>query len=376
MNDLLYRFADLVSRIITSAWFWYAFIALLVLMLATSVYRRIKLRTIEKIQYSRSFSVDGIFVDESLELIEMMSNPTWFPLFSIKMEFFLPSGLTVDGVTCNEYTKLTSVFNVPPFSTVRKVHTIKADKRSHYKLFTSCIKYRGFEFTYDSEIDFYAYPNQYDAGVSLPTDIFRAGEAISNRKYMDDPFFFSGIRAYRPGDPVRSINYKASVRSFSGGVRQFMCNEYDSSRNYDSMIFLDLTAYPEVELESVAQVELGLRYACYLFGLGIRNGGSVGFCTNCAVESSRYIHIPCGSGELHTKLILEQFAEISPYAKHDYSMTKILQTHAPQLSKTTDVYWITPFIDDKTAEALSWLQQKGRNVQVIHLSKGEQNETF
>ena len=371
MNDLFYRFADFVSRIITSVWFWYSLIALVVLILVDKAYKRMKLRTIERIQYSRAFSADGIFSGESLELIETMSNPTWFPLFSVRMDFFMPSGLTVDDVICNEYTKLTSVFNLPPFSTVRKKHTVKADRRSHYKLFTSCIKYRGFEFTYDSPIDFYAYPSQYDANTSFPTDMFRAGEAISNRKYIDDPFFFSGIRAYRPGDSVRSINYKASVRSFSGGVRHFMCNEYDSSRNYDSMIFLDLTTYPEVELESATQVELGLRYACYLFGLGIKNGGSVGFCTNCAVEDSRYIHIPCGTGELHTKHILEQFAEISPYAKRDYSMSKILQMHSPQLSEGTDVYWITPFIDDKTAQVLAMLQRKGRNVQVIHLSRGE-----
>ena len=282
----------------------------------------------------------------------------------------MPSGLTVDDVECNEYTKLASVFNIPPFSTVRKIHTLKADRRDHYKLFTAYTKYRGFEYIYNSEIDFYAYPNQYDADVNFSPDIFRAGEAIANQKYIEDPFFFSGIRTYRPGDPMRSINYKASVRSFSGGMRQLMCNEYDSSRNYDSMIFLDLTTYPEVEIGSAEQVERGLRYACYLFGLGIKNGGSVGFCANCAVDKSRYIHIPCGSSEFHTKLVLEQFAEISPYSRRDYSMVSILQKYAQELTLGTDIYWITTFVDDKIAEILAMLQRTGRNVQVIPLSKG------
>ena len=372
MADIFYKIADVATCMILSTWFWIVLLMIAVLIITISLYRKLKLWAIEKIIYSRSFSTDGIFVGETLELVETIRNPTWFPLFALNMEFFMPSGLTVDGVKCNEYTKLTSVFNVPPFSTVTKTHIVKADRRDHYKLFTAHTKYRAFEYTYDSSIDFYAYPNQYDADINFSSDIFRAGEAIADRKYIEDPFFFSGLRGYRPGDSMRSINYKASVRAFSGGVRRLMCNEYDSSRNYDSMIFLDLTAYPEVEIDNIDQVEIGLRYACYLFGLGVNNGGSVGFCANCAIETSRYIHIPCGNSEIHTKLILEQFAEISPYAKRDYSMATILQNHAPQLSRGTDIYWITPFVDAKTAEILSMLQRTGRNIQVIPLLKGEQ----
>lgn len=372
MDEFLYNLKDLAARTITSSWFWIVLLAATVLILAISLYRKLKLRAIRKAVYSRSFSTDGIFVGEQLEFAEAVTNPTWFPLFALKMEFFMPSGLTVDDVECNEYTKLTSVFNIPPFSTVRKTHIVCADRRDHYKLFTAHTKYAGYEYIYDSPIDFYAYPKQYDADVSFSPDIFRAGEAIANQKYIEDPFFFSGLRAYRLGDSMRSINYKASVRSFSGGVRQLMCNEYDSSRNYDSMIFLDLTNYPESKIDSTDQVELGLRYACYLFGLGIKNGGSVGFCANCAVERSHYIHIPCGSSELHTKLVLEQFAEISPYSRRDYSMLSILQKYAPEISLGTDIYWITTLVDDKIAEILSVLQHTGRNVQVIPLSTGAQ----
>ena len=372
MSDVLFRLMDFVSRLLSSPYFWLFFFISFVLTILVVLYRKIKLRTLEKIIYSRSFSDDGIFVGETLELIETISNPTYFPLFAVKMDFFMPSGLTVDGIKCNEYTKLTSVFNVPPFSTVKKVHTVKADIRDHYKLFTAHTKYRTFEYTYDSAIDFYAYPNRFDADESFSADIFRAGEAIANHKYIEDPFFLSGIRDYRLGDPMRTVNFKASVRSFSGGMYRLMSNEYDSSRNYDSMIFLDLTLYPEAEIDNIEQVELGLRYACYLFGLGIDNGGSIGFCANCWVGDTPYIHIPCGNSELHIKLILEQFAEISPYAKRDYSMSRILQKYALQLSKGTDIYWITTFVDDKIAEDLSMLQREGRNVEVILLSIGEQ----
>ena len=372
MEGVLLNIADFLSRLLTSLWFWIIVLAVAVWSALTFIYRRLKLRALDKVIYSRNFSTDGIFVGETLELIETIKNPSWFPLFSVKMEFFMPSGLTVDEISCNEYTKLTSIFNIPPYSTVKKVHTVKADKRDHYRLFSSKIKYRTFEYTFESLIDFYAYPNQYDADVNFSMDIFRAGEAISNRKYIEDPFFLSGIRDYRQGDPMRSINFKASVRSFSGGMRCLKCNEYDSSRNYDSMIFLDLTSHAEASMDSEEQIELGLRYSCYLFCEAIKNGGNVGFATNCTVGASRYIHIPCGSSDLHTKTILEQFAEISPYAKRNYSMPAILKKLSLQLPRGTDIYLITPFVDDKTAELLYSLQRMGQNVQVIPLVGGAQ----
>ena len=118
------------------------------------------------------------------------------------------------------------------------------------------------------------------------------------------------------------------------------------------------------------QIETGLRYACYLFCEALRNGGNVGFACNCAVEDTRYIHIPCSSGTVHTKLILEQFAEISSNAKRDYSVNVILQTISPELKRGTDIYLITPHVDDKMAGLLHSLRRTGRNVEVILLSGG------
>ena len=370
--EVLIRFANFAGRIVTSLWFWIAILVAGLVWLLVSFYRRAKLRALDQVVYSRHVSTDGIFVEETLELIETIRNPSWFPLFRVRVEFFVPGGLTVDGIECKNHTKVTSVFHIPPYATVQKTHTVKADKREHYRLFTSFIRYRTTEYTFDAPIDFYAYPNQYDADASFAPDIYRSGDAIASRKYIEDPFFLSGIRAYRPGDPMRTINFKASARGFSGGVRQLMSNDYDSSRNYNSMIVLDLTSYSDALMDAEKQIEIGLRYACYLFCEALRNGGNVGFATNCAVDSSRYIHVPCNSGTMHTKLILEQFAEISTNAKRDYSIGVILQTIVPDLPRGTDVYVITPFVDDKTAGLLHSLRHTGRTVEVILLSGGMQ----
>ena len=367
MKAVLLRLADLLSRLLISPIFWIFFLIALVLLFLIRSYIRLKLAALENLSYERSFSTDGIFVGDTLEMTEIISNPGWLPLVNVKMEFFMPSGLTVDDIVCKEYRKLTSVFYIPPYSTVKRVHVVQANRRDHYRLQNAVVIYRKHEFLFSSALDFYAYPDLSDVDARLSPDLYHAGNAISDQKYIEDPFFIAGIRPYMAGDPMRSINFKASVRSFSGGVRQLMCNHYDSSRNYDSMIVLDLASYPDAGIDGEEQVEVGLQYACYLLCQALKNSGRVGFAANCAVGSANYIHIPCSAGEYHTKHILKRFAEISCFGARNYSMVKVLGTLLPELPVGTDLYLVTPFVDEKTSNLLQYATHQGRNVRVIPL---------
>lgn len=370
MSAIFSVILDFILDILTAAWFWIAIGVLVAFLLLRALYRKLKTWALGYLFYSRSFSTDGVFVGESLELIERIENHSWFPLFSVQIEFFVPAGITVDELVCREYTKVTSFCFVPPFSTVHKKHTIVANKRDHYKLNTASAVYRSNEFIFSDQLDFYAYPSCDGADLKLTTDLYHAGNAISDRKYIEDPFFISGIRPYRAGDPMRSINFKASLRSFSGGMRQLVTNNYDSSRNYDSMILLDLTTYAENSLRAEYQLELGLKYTCFLFCEALKNAGRVGFASNCAIGESRYVHIPCSSGEAHTKTMLESFSELAWFARRDFSMTAIVKAIAPTLSIGTDLYLVTPYVDGELAKLLSELERAELSVNVITLREG------
>lgn len=346
------------------------FAAFVLGVLAVIGYRKAKIKALSTLEYDREFNSDGIFVGETLELIETVCNPGWFPLFAVKMEFYVPAGLVIDGFECKEYTKLTSVFNIPPFSTVQKKHTVRVDKRGRFYLEDSSFSYRKSAYIFDIPIEFYGYPDYFNAQTEMPAFICQTGTALSNRKYIEDPFFLSGIREYRFGDPQKSINFKASSKAMSGGMRRMMCNSYDSSRNYDTMIFLDLNTYAEVQSYDGAMLEAGLKYACYLFCETLKNAGRVGFSSNFAEGGQKFFFIPCESGEIHVKRILERFAVLDSYTKRDYSMAALLRLYTPNLRNETDIYLITPFVDENTAETLSLLKSAGRNVNVINIGGG------
>ncbi len=368
MYEALERVLDFIESVLGKPGFWIAVAVILGLVVLVLLYRRLKLRALAQMQYSRYFSTDGIFAGESLELVEILRNPTLFPLFFVEMDFFVPAGLCVDGIDCTKLTKSTGIFHIPPLSTVKRTHTVTSVRRDYYKLQNVSINYRNNEFVFDEPIELYVYPDRYDADTSLVEKIKLSGDAIAKKRMVEDPFYFSGIRRYREGDSMRRINFKASLRSYSGGERKLMCNFYETTQNLDSMIYLDLTQYSGSEdFESYREsLEQGLRAACYLFCQACVGGGRVGFASNCATHSEKYVQIEAGSGNLHTKRILECFAQISPYARRDHSMYSLL-TGAAALPPGTDIYYITTSVDGKTAALIRSLERIGRSVSVIRI---------
>ena len=166
---------------------------------------------------------------------------------------------------------------------------------------------------------------------------------------------------------MRAINFKASARGFSGGVRQLMSNDYDSSRNYNSMILLDLTAYPDTAIGEEEQIEVGLRYACYLFSEALKNGGNVGFAANCAVGARKFIKTPCAAGGAHVKSVLRCLSQVNYYSRRDFSFDSLILRVAEEMSAGTDLYLITPYVDSKAGETVRRLESGGVNVCLIPL---------
>lgn len=371
MQEVLFLIADYGTRIILSPYFWITLALIAVFLIIRALYRKGKLRSLGHLEYTRSFSADGVFAGDSFTFTEVIRNHTFFPLFSVKMEFFIPDGFVIDDMECDGHTKMTSLFHIPPRATVTKTHTVRADTRGYYHIETAMIRYAKNDFLFTVPFDIYVYPNYSAVRANIDNYLYRVGDSISKNKCVEDPFFISGIRHYQMGDPMRNINFKASVRSFSGGVRQMMTNSYDSSRNFDAMIFLDLFNYSQNGDAGIQneQLELGLCYACYILSEVVAHGGSCGFASNCAPVGRAYAHIPCSSGTLHTKRMLEAFATVNYYDKRDHSINSLLENIAKELAVGVDVYLITPVVDSKTALTIRRIEGMGRSVCVIPLSE-------
>lgn len=332
----------------------------------------LKKQALEKLEYTRSFSADGIYKNGGTQLIETVRNPTWFPLFSVKFHFTVPHGLVIDGITCENDKELTSVCTIPPHAKLTKTHSVICVNRGHYQLTMVNLRYRQHTFEYDCPAELYVYPALKNRMTDINSAVCRAGETVSKRKYAEDRFFFTGIREYLPGDSMSRVNFKASAKAFSGGRRQLMCNSYDSSRSLHSMIFLNLT--PDREQiknaeESHELLEIGLQYAFIIFCETVRNGGNVGFSCNTALKNEHFFWAQCTSSTEHIKTILKAFSMVTYYQRFS-SFPNLLNRKAAQTPPNTDVYIVTPYINNPIAKSIHRLKQSGRNVIPVLFSIG------
>ncbi|MBQ7010594.1 MAG: DUF58 domain-containing protein [Clostridia bacterium] len=355
-------------KAVTTPWVYTLLIIAAVAVILRLCYVSVKTKYIGYCGYGRAFSCDGAFAGDEFQLVETVTNPTFIPLFFVKYEFFMPEGLTVDGVYCSSYSKKTSVFHLLPRSTVKKVHTVRSDNRGFYRIENATVVYRKVFYELECSAQVYVYPDCSKLHFDMGTDIYRAGEIISRRRIPEDPFCFAGIREYRAGDPVRSINFKASAHSFINGMRALMTNEYESSRNYDTMILLDSASYSESGFspeESKEVYETSLNAACYLFCETVKNGGRVGFATNSPTKNNNSTIVPCGSGAAQTKEILECFAEMSYYSQRTYSFDALIRAALPVSPRGVDFYFICTYVSDQLANTISLFRSAGYNIYVL-----------
>jgi uncharacterized protein (DUF58 family) len=155
------------------------------------------------------------------------------------------------------------------------------------------------------------YPRALAYAESNPLEYYLSQNAVTaERKLLPDPFSFSGVRDYRPGDPFGSINYKATART---GTLKVNRRDFHTSRNF--MVYIDFhmtsTNQPMASEEYAACMERALSYTADFIAKAVRQGFSAGFAANCKlVSGAGYVRFPMRRGEASYLEILRSLAEV------------------------------------------------------------------
>ena len=375
MDAVITKAAEILVRILFSAFTAVVVLLAILAFLLWRLYLRLKSRALEQVEYSRSFSSEGVFCGGEIQMTEEIRNPTWFPLLFVEVSFFAPDGLCFDGVERQGYQRLRSVFQLMPYSKAVREHSVRALRRDQYRMEAAQIVWRDNAYEFDVPLQLSVYPAQFEAPLDILPDSHRLGDRLAANRFIEDPYFTSGVRQYRRGDPMRNIDFKASARTMSRGQYQLMSRDCDSSRNFDAMVLLDLTPYPEVcsnLTHNRALTENGLRLACYLLRETVRNGGRFGLAAN--IESLQYtadrpfILIPCNTGAVHMKEVLETFAAIPIYrTARDYSFSALIREFRWMIPRNMDVYLLTASAEGGHGGLIRELERAGNTVTVVRI---------
>lgn len=261
---------------------WFIISTVVLLMIVSGIYQR---NALKKVSYTRYFSASSVYEGEQVEMVEEIANSKLLPLPWLRLESSIARGLEFGsqenlGVSTGEiYQNHISLFSLKSYRHIKRRHLITCQQRGLFRL-DSVTMTAGDLFglsrrseTFPLQLELLVYPAMADF-YELPLPVHSwLGELPVKRWIVEDPFLTSGTREYIPGDPLTSINWKATARTGSMQVHQ---KDYTA----DSRLIICLNVEDSDSMwrtvTDARRIEQGIRYAAtvaeYAIGHGIDTG--------------------------------------------------------------------------------------------------------
>jgi uncharacterized protein (DUF58 family) len=344
-----------------------------VIALASRVWAALSL---EEITIDRTVVVDHAFQNDDIEITFTIENRKPLPVPWLEINEYVPRGLLVEGRNFVEQAYLGGAeMNVSTslgaYERIRIKRKLKAMSRGTYKLGKTKLRSGDLFGLYPAEASLeytpwsiYVYPNiKALPGFSLPARR-PIGDSLSRKRSWDDPSRPAGVREYRPGDPIKSIDWKTTARRGEMFVRQF-----DPSVSEHAVIFAEAVT-TEVPWEGYRSdvLEGTMVAAASISNHALDIGYKVGLVTN-GITSLRASHgvVPPSSGTSQLTTILESLAMVHPIAIR--TLEELARGRRGAIPSGSTLIHIGGIYHPRTMNYLRGLARTGHPVIIVHIGR-------
>lgn len=352
--------------------FLYLLPFIILFLTVREIYYLIKIRLVNKLLYSREFSSTGVFEEDTVEIIETVTNPLPVPLFNVDVETYIHSSLRIEGRDISDGMQLViSRFQIPPFTKLTRTYKVKCAHRGYYTMSTATVLTKGMfaesvkSFQFFAEL--YVYPKLLDRLGYLSPVNTAFGESFTRRPVVSDPFSAAGVRDYMHGDPFNSINFKATARSSFGGSVDIKVNKYDNCSDRIIMFYLDFSHDSEKTTQSEYEnsMETALSLTASAVYMALENGYKVGYAANCRmIDGRQSLTMPIMSGKQHISELLMELSKA--WILPGCSFSALLDNGAESNIREAEIYVLTTYMDEAFDEAVGKLK-RSNTVKVVEL---------
>lgn len=189
--------------------------------------------SLEQIEYTFSSTTTHAFIGDEIDVVLNIENRKPLPLPWLKISEFIPQGLEMVGreeefIDYMGGTPLEETVSLGRYERLRRRHSLRALNRGHYHFGPSELVSGDLFGLYvrNSKLtrhrwNLIVYPDT----VPLPDLSLSTARPIGDTRHRmpvwPDPTRPAGIREYRPGDPVKSIDWKSTARRNEMFVKVF-----------------------------------------------------------------------------------------------------------------------------------------------------------
>jgi len=334
--------------------------------------------SLEEITVDRVASVDHAFQDDEIEITFTIENRKPLPVPWLEINEYVPRGLLIDGYKANEQAylggaEIKASTSLGGYERVTVRRKITALSRGTYRLGKTRLRSGDLFGLYPAEAtlehtpwSIYVYPTiKAVPGFSLPARR-PIGDSVSRDRLWDDPSRPAGVREYRPGDPIKRIDWKTTARRGDMFVRQF-----DPSVSEHAVIFAEAIT-TDVAWEGYRSdvLEGTMTAAASIANHALDLGYNVGLICN-GVSASNYSHavVLPGTGASQLTLLLESLAMAHPIGVR--SLDELARSRRGAIPAGATIIHIGGIYHRRTMAYLLGLRRTGHPVIVLHTGREE-----
>lgn len=336
--------------------------------------------SLAEVAYDAEPSDSHAFVGDELEIVMTLENRKPLPIPWVQLIEFLPTGLTPlsdESVKRRAYaggSEVVETTSLSGYERVRFRHSVRAHHRGHYSIGPTELRSGDLFGLFGtvrrdsrSPHGVTVYPRIVPLdGWELPA-AKPMGDNLSRNQLLDDPSRPRSIRDYRPGDPLKRIDWKLSAKR-----DELMVRTYDQSVSNDVVVMLESRTvdyawhgYRYDVLESAVSGAASIASRCS--ELGYR----VGLVAN-GVRPTRGVMAvtPPGDGPHHLRTILEALAFIQPLSFTPLDALA-LDRGAQAISAGSSIILVAGFLTETVVAYLHRCQREGHRTSIAWVGREE-----
>lgn len=334
-------------------------------------------RVFTAVTFDRALSRRVVSWGSELEITMSITNAKLLPLVWMRVRDEWPEGLEPLGFALRPLSHLgrqafIQTVSVRWYERLRRRYRVRCTERGLHRFGPVELEagdpfgIAGVEQTLEARQEFAVLPKVLGIpGFELLTGHPLVEETVTH-SLASDPTALRGIRPYRPGDPMRAINWRATARS---GALQ--TNEFDPASLAAVRLLLDVGSRHKawegitpqlMELLCVVAASLATAFAAQGFGVGLASNASL-------TREWRAVDMEAEQGALPQ--VLETLARLRPYTVRDFGA--VLATELADESSRADCVVVTATLRPGVRGQLAQLRAE-RPTTVVYVGRPNEDE--
>lgn len=314
---------------------------------------------------------------DNFDLAMTVENRKPLPLPWVSITEFIPNGLelaSAGGLKLSQFgmVEVKQETSLGQYERATFRHRLRAAKRGHYAFGPSRIVSGDIFGFYQASLESFRRPHGvvvYPRTVPLPSFYLPpsrpVGDALSRVRRVDDPTRPAGLREYRPGDPARRIDWKATARRNAVFVRT-----YDPSIAQQVMILVECDT-SEIDRWSNRPelLEAAVTGAASVAVRSIDLGCSVGVVVNCNIAGGvAPPFVAPGAGPNQLTAVMTTLAGATSMTTRP--LEQVIEQNGSVPNGATVVY-VAGLFRPASIDLLKALKRRGHTVVTMYVGDGD-----